>query len=171
MPNCHRIEELTDSSNELFWSPVVRRPSVRLTVRPYICTLFTFSSSIPRTMRPISTKLGTKHLYVKGIQVFSNEGPFDSQKFMIFSLYQRYGIIIKLLKWIYWLELVSWWMIWPTGLFWCMDIYAYCAYSSVCWVGRSLQLQFSWLVFDSFLLNRIWISFLAVWWCLYQITM
>ena len=35
--------------------------------------LFTFSSS-SRTTGPISTKLGTKHSWVKEIQVSSNEG-------------------------------------------------------------------------------------------------
>ena len=35
--------------------------------------LFTFSSSSPEP-GPISTKLGTNHLWVKGIQVCSNEG-------------------------------------------------------------------------------------------------
>ena len=29
-----------------------------------------------RTTEPISTKLGTKHPWVKGIQVCSNEGPY-----------------------------------------------------------------------------------------------
>ena len=35
--------------------------------------LFTFSSSSPEPL--ISTKLGTKHPWVKGIEVCSNEGP------------------------------------------------------------------------------------------------
>ena len=65
--------ELTwaESSSELFWSPVLRRQSVRLSV----CKLFTFSSSSPKTTGPISTKLCTKYPWVKGIQVCSNEGP------------------------------------------------------------------------------------------------
>ena len=29
-----------------------------------------------RTTEPISTKLGTKHTWVKGIQVCSNDGPY-----------------------------------------------------------------------------------------------
>ena len=33
-----------------------------------------------RTNGPISTKLGTKHHWVKGIQVCSNEEPFNSHK-------------------------------------------------------------------------------------------
>ena len=46
-----------------------------LSVCPSVCKLFTFSSSSQETTRPISTKLGTKHPWVLGIQVCSNEGP------------------------------------------------------------------------------------------------
>ena len=41
-----------------------------------VCKLFLFFS---RTTGPISTKLGTKHLLVKEIQVCSNEGPCPFQ--------------------------------------------------------------------------------------------
>ena len=80
------------SSSELFWSPVVRRLSVRpflrlsvrlsvllsvrLSVRPsvrlYVC--LSVCLSVCKSV-PISTKLGTKHPCVKGIQVCSNEEP------------------------------------------------------------------------------------------------
>ena len=45
-------------------------------VCPSVC-LYTFHIFIyfSRTIEPISTKLGTKHPWVKGIQVCSNEGP------------------------------------------------------------------------------------------------
>ena len=49
---------------------------VCLSVRPSVCLktfhIFIFFS---RTTGPISTKLGTKHPWVKGIQIYSNEGP------------------------------------------------------------------------------------------------
>ena len=54
-------------ARELFWLPVVR-PFVHLQT----FHIFIFFS---RTTGPISTKLGTKHPWVKGIQVCSNEGP------------------------------------------------------------------------------------------------
>ena len=51
-------------------------PSVCPSVRPSVCLktfhIFIFFS---RTAGPISTKLGTKHSWVKGIQVCPNEGP------------------------------------------------------------------------------------------------
>ena len=56
-----------ESSSEFFWSSVC--PSVNFHI-------FIFS----RTTGPISTKLGTKHPWVKGIQVCSNEGPRPSQR-------------------------------------------------------------------------------------------
>ena len=43
-------------------------PSVRLSVRPFV------NFSVVRTTKPISTKLGTKHPWVKGIQVFQMIG-------------------------------------------------------------------------------------------------
>ena len=48
-----------------------------ITCRPSsVCKLFTFSSSSREPCTgPVSTKLGTKHPWVKGIQVCSNEGP------------------------------------------------------------------------------------------------
>ena len=62
------------SSSELFWSPVIRR----LLVCPSVCLyIFIFFSS---TTGPISTKLGTKYPWVKGIQVYSNEGKRHSQR-------------------------------------------------------------------------------------------
>ena len=50
-----------------------------------------------KSTEPISTKLGTKHPWVKGIQVCSNEEPINSPKInnVFFSfLNQRYDIII-----------------------------------------------------------------------------
>ena len=51
-----------------------------------------------RTTEPISNKLGTKHSWMKGVQVCSNEEPINSHKvnnvFVIPSLNQRYDIII-----------------------------------------------------------------------------
>ena len=64
------------SSSELFL--IAFRPSsVCLSVCLSVCpsvngSIFDFYS---RTSEPISTKLGTKHPLVKGIQVCSNEGP------------------------------------------------------------------------------------------------
>ena len=46
-------------------------PSVCLS----ISKLFTFSSSSSEPLEPISTKLGTKHPWVKGVHVCSNRGP------------------------------------------------------------------------------------------------
>ena len=46
---------------------------------------------------PISTKLGTKHPWMMGIQVCLNEEPINSNKVnnvFFSSLYQRYDIII-----------------------------------------------------------------------------
>ena len=46
---------------------------------------------------PISTKLGTKHPCVKGIQLCSNEEPLNSHEVndgLFSSLNQRYDIII-----------------------------------------------------------------------------
>ena len=39
-----------------------------------------YSWSSRRGTEPISPKLGTKHPWVKGIQVYSNEEPFNSIK-------------------------------------------------------------------------------------------
>ena len=59
-------------------------------------------------MGPISTKLGTKHPWVKGIQVLTDRELFNSQigdNVLFLSLNQRYGIIIALIKCIWGLEL------------------------------------------------------------------
>ena len=48
---------------------------VRLSVCLSVCKLFLFFDFFSRTPGPISTKLGTKHTWLKGIQVSSNEGP------------------------------------------------------------------------------------------------
>ena len=57
-----------------------------------------------RTTGPILTQLGTKHPWVKGIQVCSNEEPINSQLIMFFSsLNQHFDIIIC----VYWFELFS----------------------------------------------------------------
>jgi hypothetical protein len=62
-----------ERSSELFWSPIVRRQSVCLSVNFYI---FDFS----RTTWPISTRLGTNHPWVEGTQVCSNEGDIPSSR-------------------------------------------------------------------------------------------
>ena len=53
--------------------------SVRLPVCPSVCLsvckLFTFSSSSPEPLGQFQPNLATKHSWVKGIQVCSNEGP------------------------------------------------------------------------------------------------
>ena len=59
-------------SCEHFWSKLVHCPlswSLLLSLTFHIFIIFS------RTTGPISTKLGTKHPWVKGIQVCSNEGP------------------------------------------------------------------------------------------------
>ena len=57
-----------------------------------------------RTTGPISTQFGTKHPWVKEIQVCSNEEPINSQLIMFFSsLNQYFDIIIC----VYWFELFS----------------------------------------------------------------
>ena len=58
-------------SSELFWSTVVQRlsvcPSVCLSVCCLsICNLFTFFTCSPEPLVPISTKLCTKHIWMKG---------------------------------------------------------------------------------------------------------
>ena len=61
---------------------------------------------VSRTTEPISTKLGTKHPWVKGIQVSSNEEKLNSHKVnnvFFSSLNQWYYIIIC----VYWFELFS----------------------------------------------------------------
>ena len=77
---------------------VVRR--YRRRCRKLFIHIFVFFS---RTTEPISIKLGTKHPWVKGIQVSSNEGPcpflrvdhYEIAKKIVFSsLYQCYYIII-----------------------------------------------------------------------------
>ena len=46
-----------------------------------VCKLFTISSSSPEPLAgPISNKLGTKHPWVKGIQVLTNEGSHPFQR-------------------------------------------------------------------------------------------
>ena len=49
--------------------------SVRLSVCPFVCKLYTFSSSSQEPIGQFQPKLGTKHPYVMGIQVCSNEVP------------------------------------------------------------------------------------------------
>ena len=59
-----------------------------------------------RTTEPISTKLGTKHPWVKGIQISLNEEPINSpiiNNVFFSSLNQSYDIIIC----VYWFELFS----------------------------------------------------------------
>ena len=56
-----------------------------------------FKIFFSRTTGPISTKFGTKHLLVKGIQVCSNEAAFNSQKVdngVFLSLNHHYDIIM-----------------------------------------------------------------------------
>ena len=60
------------SSPELLWSPFVRSLSVCMYVRMKNFLMFDFFS---KTTGPISTKLSTKHPWVKGIPVCSNEVP------------------------------------------------------------------------------------------------
>ena len=55
-------------------------------VRPPFCILI-FSS---RTTYPISTKLGTKHPWMKGIQAFSNEGPGPYPRWDNYELAKMY---------------------------------------------------------------------------------
>ena len=65
-----------------------------------------FKIFFSRTTGPISTEIGTKHPWVKGIQVCSNEEPINSHEVNnVFSssLNQRYDIIIC----VYWFELFS----------------------------------------------------------------
>jgi hypothetical protein len=59
-----------ESSSELIWSPVVRRPSGNI----YIFDFFS------RTTGPILTRLGTNHPLINGIQVCSKEGDSPSQR-------------------------------------------------------------------------------------------
>ena len=69
------------ASSELFWSPVVRRLSVRPSVRPSVCKLsVSHFHLLLQNHLAISTKLGTKRPWVKGILVWSNEGPRPSQR-------------------------------------------------------------------------------------------
>ena len=73
-----------------------------------------------RTTGPISTNLGTKHPWVKGIQVCSNEEPINSHK--VFSLFSestlRYDNIC-LMK----LNCFLRWAMWPMGLLFCFNDY------------------------------------------------
>ena len=66
-----------------------------------------------RTTGQISTKLGRKHSWEKGIQVFANKGLFS---FSNRTLNQCYGIIKPLCRYVYWLELFLRWVMWPLGL-------------------------------------------------------
>ena len=57
-----------------------------------------FKNLLSRTTGPISTKFGTKHPWVKLIQVRSNVEPFNSQKVdngFFSSFNQCYDIIIR----------------------------------------------------------------------------
>jgi hypothetical protein len=63
----HAIFRSPESSSELFWSPVVRQPSVCPSVNFYIFDFFS------RTIGPILIKLGTNHSWVEGISVSSNK--------------------------------------------------------------------------------------------------
>ena len=69
------LAHLSQRLKELLWSnlSVVHCPS---------SSLYTFHISIffSRTTEPVSTKLGIKHSWVKGIQVYSNEGPSFSSR-------------------------------------------------------------------------------------------
>ena len=62
-----------------------------------------------RTTRPISTKLGTKGPWVKGIQGITNiEHSILQKEIWFFSISNhRYDMTIPLLKCVYWFELVS----------------------------------------------------------------
>ena len=80
--------------SELFWSKFVRCPSTVVVVVVIVVVktfhIFIFSS---RTTGPISTKLGTKHPWVKRIKVSSNEGPHHFQRgdnYEIAKIYQWY---------------------------------------------------------------------------------
>jgi hypothetical protein len=60
-----------ESSSELFWSPFVRCPPVRLSIRLSVnFYIFDFS----RTTGPILTRLGTNYPWGEGILNCSNEG-------------------------------------------------------------------------------------------------
>ena len=63
----------------------------------------TLTELFSRTTEPISTKLGTKHPWVKRIQVCSNEEPLILMKIAFSSLNHRYEITIC----VYWFELFS----------------------------------------------------------------
>ena len=67
-----------------------------------------------KSTEPISTKLGTKHPWVKGIQVSLNEESINSHKGNsgFFSLNQRYDIIICVID----LNGFLRWAMWPMGL-------------------------------------------------------
>ena len=60
-------------ARELFWSLVVRR----LSVRPSVCLFVYFYIFISffRPTEPISTKLGTKHPWKKGMKFVQTKGP------------------------------------------------------------------------------------------------
>ena len=66
-----------------------------------------------RTTGQISTKLGRKHSWEKGIQVFANKGLFS---FSNRTLNQCYGIIKPLCRCVYWFELFLRWVMGPMGL-------------------------------------------------------
>ena len=65
-----------EGSSELFWSQFVCCPSSWLSSLSLTFHIFFFS----RTTQEISNKLVTKHPLVKGIQVYTNEGPSAFQR-------------------------------------------------------------------------------------------
>ena len=68
-------QEVSVKSVILRWPfrPVGLLSDLPLSFCPSVCILFTFSFSAPKQL-PQPTKLGTKHFWMKGIQVCSDEG-------------------------------------------------------------------------------------------------
>ena len=65
------IKSWAESSSELFWSPVVRR----LSVRPSVCKLFTFSSSFPEPLSQFQPNLAESILGSRGFKFVQMKGP------------------------------------------------------------------------------------------------
>ena len=114
MPNLRGQPFLAYLSQRLKWAflikicPLLLLLSSLSSLALLLALLYTFHIYIffSRTTGPISTKLGTKHPWVKMIQVCSNEEPINSHEVNnVFSssLNQRYDIIIC----VYWFELFS----------------------------------------------------------------